>query len=383
MKYLTSKIWIAIVVIFSVSTSCLSQETKQNLTFNINNKTTLNYLIENQIKEQYQFSGLATYLNQVQYYIVDKQNIYDIDRTSDETYTLDENQWFAISARFDVLLIKSNNAKITFVQENPSIVSNDANTKSFIVGKPNLKTLAPELDQIRYNHLWKPFAIVAKLSESLLALIKSTTSLSWGISILLFALIIKLLLLPVALMTSKSQQKVSKITSQLQPKLKAIKSKYDGEQAHNKIMQAHKDLGVSPFYTLKPMLSFLIQIPILIAIFNALGEMPQLLGQPFMWFDDLSKPDMLSTLSFNIPFMGSYLNLMPILMTIITLVSTVFHTDNHASISENKKQKIKLYLMAFSFLVLFYPFPAAMVMYWAMANLLQFLQVKLIPKRNS
>jgi len=33
--------------------------------------------------------------------------------------------------------------------------------------------------------------------------------------------------------------------------------------------------------------------------------------------------------------------------------------------------------MAASFLILFYPFPAAMVMYWAMANLLQFIQTKL------
>jgi YidC/Oxa1 family membrane protein insertase len=142
-------------------------------------------------------------------------------------------------------------------------------------------------------------------------------------------------------------------------------------------MQAHKDLGVTPFYTLKPMLSFLIQIPVLIAIFNALGEMPQLAGQTFLWINDLSLVDGIYPLNFGIPFMGDSINLMPFIMTAITLLSSFLLKDNQASIQENKKQKIKLYLMSLGFLILFYPFPAVMVMYWAMANLLQLLQQKI------
>lgn len=350
-----------------------------NLNFDLNNKTTLNYIIDSQIKDQYQYSGLATYLNQVQYSIVDSNGIHGLDRNSSEKTTLDKNQWLAISGRFNVLLIQSTRAIITFdTNEQLSIKSLGLNAKSLVVSKPQLGDVATELDQIRYNHLWKPFAIVAKLSESLLVFIKNSTSLSWGIAILIFALIIKLILLPVSIMTTKSQQKVSIINSQLQPRLTEIKTKYKGEKAHHFTMKAHKDLGVSPFYALKPMLSFLIQIPVLIAIFNALGEMPQLLNQPFLWFDDLSQPDMLMPLGFSIPLLGEHLNLMPIIMTIITLTSTVLHKDNHASESQNKKQKFKLYLMSASFLILFYPFPAAMVMYWAMANLLGFVQLKLI-----
>ena len=354
-----------------------AQELQQGqINFDVNNPKTFNYLIDNQIKENYAFSGLAFYLNQVQYYAVSANDIKTLDRDSKQATVLNNGDWFAIVGRFNVLLIKADKLSIKFDAQQ-AIIHSQTTAQSFIISKPNLAKLAPELSQIRYHHLWIPFAWVAKGSEWLLVQVHQLSHLNWGLSILLFALLIKLLLFPVAKITTKSQQNVSKITTQLQPKLAEIKQNYDGEEAHHKLMQAYKDLGVSPFYTLKPMLSFLVQIPVLIGVFNALGEMPQLSGQPFLWFNDLALPDMFLSLDFQLPFMGNYLNLMPILMTLITLMSTIFHTDVHATVQENKKQKIKLYLMAASFLILFYPFPAAMVMYWAMANLLQFIQTKL------
>ena len=376
MKSLINKLILLSYLFFTLQAN--SSEIK-DLSFDLNNKKTLNYLIESQIKDQYKYSGLATYLNQIQYYVVDTNQIITLDRNKIDKLTLLENQWLAVVGRFNVLLIKSKNISIKFSDKQQlSLESQFPNPTIKVLNKTQLAEFAIELDQIRYHHLWKPFAIVAKLSESLLVLIKNITSLSWGITILVFALIIKLLLLPVSILTAKSQQRVSKINSQLQPRLAEIKNKYIGEKAHHFSMKAHKDLGVSPFYTLKPMLSFLIQIPVLIAIFNALGEMPQLINQPFLWFNDLSQPDMLMPLGFLIPLLGEHLNLMPIIMTFITLLSTILYKDNHASESDNRKQKLKLYLMSASFLILFYPFPAAMVLYWAMANLLGFVQQKLM-----
>lgn len=364
-----------LILLSLVLTINLSQATTQSLALDLNDSEALNQLIDKQIREQYPFSGLAIYLNQVQFYTIES-DIHDVE--INEPFILEDKQWFVISGRFNVLLIKAAGATILIDKESRKVSISNAttNSESWILSKPDLKQFAVELDQIRYNHLWQPFALVARAVESLMVFIKSSTSFSWGIVILLFALVVKVIMLPISLITEKSQLKVSKINSQLQPKLKNIKSKYNGEEAHNRIMQAHKDLGVSPFYALKPMLSFLIQIPVLIAIFNALGEMPQLQSQPFLWFDDLSKPDMFMPLGFNITLLGSYINLMPIIMTLITLASTISHKDNHASVRDNQKQKIKLYLMAFSFFILFYPFPAAMVMYWAMANLLGFVQSK-------
>jgi YidC/Oxa1 family membrane protein insertase len=179
-------------------------------------------------------------------------------------------------------------------------------------------------------------------------------------------------------MTTNFQRKVSQVQSSLAPKLADIKANYDGEEAHNRLMAAHKELGVSPFYTLKPMLGSFIQIPILIATFNALGEMPQFVGQSFLWIKDLAYPDAIMQFSFAVPMFGDSLNLLPFLMTIITIYSTRVFQNKHAPEAEVKRQKRNLYFMAFAFFILFYPFPAVMVLYWALANILQFIQQKYV-----
>ena len=296
MKSLISKTLLLNLLIFCIP---VKADSASDINFDLNNKITLNYIIDSQIKEQYPYSGLAIYLNQVQYYVVDSESVIGLDRDSSQEISLENNQWLAVTGRFNVLLIKSSGAKISFDGNQQLSIKSDITTPAInVLNKSQLAEMAPELDQIRYNHLWKPFAIVAKISESLLVFIKSATSLSWGVVVLIFALLIKLILLPVSILTAKSQQRVSQINSQLQPRLAEIKKKYKGEKAHHFSMKAHKDLGVSPFYALKPMLSFLIQIPILIAIFNALGEMPQFMNQSFLWFSDLSQPDMLFAVRF-------------------------------------------------------------------------------------
>jgi membrane protein insertase Oxa1/YidC/SpoIIIJ len=116
----------------------------------------------------------------------------------------------------------------------------------------------------------------------------------------------------------------------------------------------------------------------LIAVFNALGEMPQFIGQPFLWIENLAYPDVIGHLPFTIPMFGDAISLLPFLMTIVTIYSTVIFQNRHAHEVELKRQKRNLYLMAAAFLVFFYPFPAVMVMYWMLANILQTIQQKVI-----
>jgi membrane protein insertase Oxa1/YidC/SpoIIIJ len=81
-----------------------------------------------------------------------------------------------------------------------------------------------------------------------------------------------------------------------------------------------------------------------------------------------------------VPLFGSTLNLLPILMTVVTIVSAIIYRDHVAPASETRKQKRNLYFMAIAFFVLFYPFPASMVLYWASANVLQVVQQMLSKK---
>ena len=102
--------------------------------------------------------------------------------------------------------------------------------------------------------------------------------------------------------------------------------------------------------------------------------MAQFDNHSFLWMNNLVYLDAIMQFSFTIPMFGNTLNLLPFLMTIIIVYSTMVFTNKHATKQEVKKQKINLYLMAIAFFVLFYPFPAVMVFYWTLSNTLHIFQ---------
>jgi YidC/Oxa1 family membrane protein insertase len=230
------------------------------------------------------------------------------------------------------------------------------------------------LKQLRYAHLWRPLGWLAGVVESSLVALQQVGGLSWGLAIICFTVALKVLLVPLGVITVRMQRKVSQVQMALAPQLASIKVNYDGEEAHKRIMAAHKSLGVSPFFVLKPMLGMLLQIPIWIAVFNALGEMPQLQGSGFLWIESLAYPDAIARLPFVIPLLGDSVSLLPWLMSGITLLSALLFQDRLAPADELKKQKRNLYLIALAFFLVFYPFPAAMVLYWTLSNALQIVQ---------
>ena len=329
--------------------------------------------------EQHTFYGLASYYNGIRILNVAGKEVSSFNR--DESVRLDDDGLIAAAGRFSVLLFKAPGATAT-VENNQIRLSwpqgIPAELTIILSEKSGLHALNPSLSSIQYSHLWDWLASLSRAVEWSLVKIQSSLAINWGWSIVFFAILLKVLLLPVSLMTVHFQRQVSKNQAILAPQLAEIKSQFDGEQAHERIMAAHKALGVTPFYTLKPMLGSFIQIPILVATFNALGEMPQLAGNPFLWIGDLAYPDVVATFPITIPMFGDKFSLLPFVMTIVTLFSTVIFQNRLAPEIELKRQKRNLYLMSAAFFILFYPFPAAMVLYWTLANILQTIQQQLI-----
>ena len=181
-------------------------------------------------------------------------------------------------------------------------------------------------------------------------------------------------MLPSNILLIRSQRRVSYIQAKLNPALEKIKVDFSGQEAHEKSMAAYKAEGVSPFYTLKPLMFVLIPLPFLIAIFNVLGELDLLVGQSFLWIRDLAYPDKIFDFAINIPLLGSSLNLLPFLMTSLTVLAALFYKDKIISKKELNRQKFNLCCMAVGLFILFYPFPSAMVLYWTSANVWQIFQ---------
>ncbi len=363
------KSYIFLLLLFTLSVNAVDIRTTREISSTLTVNTP-----EFMITHEKPFFGLAFIYNSVQpIYLIDNQVFFvDPDMESLIPQQATHVGW---KSRYQLALIPlSDHIGATFKQNQLLLKSDRLMPLEPQIGYINS---FPEFSSLKYAHLWDWLRAIALGVEWLLVVINDVLS-HWGWSIIVLAVVIKLLLLPVSLMTWRFQRQVSHYQSLLAPRLEEIKKNHTGETAHNHMMQAHKALGITPFYSLKPLFSNFIQIPILIAIFNVLGEASVLEHQSFLWISDLSVPDTLFELGFTVPLFGSGLNLLPFLMTVITLLSTISYKNDLVPFKETRKQKINLYLMAFAFFVLFYPFPASMVLYWAMANVLQFIQQKVL-----
>ncbi|MGI9205459.1 MAG: YidC/Oxa1 family membrane protein insertase, partial [Woeseiaceae bacterium] len=330
------------------------------------------------VKDNYRFFGLAEFYGSASFNVLDENR--NLDPPINER-ALADGSWFTITGRYNLLGVAAPGATLAVSEDRTLLVwppGTNADLR-IIYGEKELVARQESVFEVtRYSHLWGWLAAMSKVVEKMLETIHDVTRVGWGWSIVLLAVALKILLLPVSYMTIRFQRNVSNYQRMLEPQIQEIKANYDGEQAHTRIMQAHKDLGITPFFTLKPMLGLLIQIPVLIAVFNALGEMPQLVGASFMWIDSLAYPDSVATLPFALPVLGDAINILPVLMTTVTLVSTITFRNSVAPNNVVKAQKTQLYWMAAAFFVLFYAFPAAMVWYWTATNGLQLIQQRLL-----
>ncbi len=195
-----------------------------------------------------------------------------------------------------------------------------------------------------------------------------------GIAIILLSLCVKVLMYPLTFIADQWQKDVNEKRSRLQPLLVQIKKRFKGEEQNKRILTLHKEQNIHPLYTLKSLFGFLIQIPIFFAAYHMLSENIALSETSFLWIQDLAQPDSLFSLPLSLPYFGSKFNLLPFLMTGITLLTSWLFSDKSLSKPLRKKQQRNLYWMALFFFILFYTFPAGMVLYWTTNNLLALLK---------
>lgn len=308
-------------------------------------------LDKNQLADAYSFAGLASYLNSVRdVSILEDGNVVEASNK--------QATWVGTVGRYHAALYQASSLTL-----NDAIFDSATATNAIeLRGEKSRLATHKGIQQLSYSHLWSPLAMLCRALEFALNTVSNLLGNS-GIAIIAIAILIKILLLPITIAGGKAQKINDKIAAKLNPELASIKKKYDGETAHIKIMEAHKKLDVSPFYTLKPLLFTLLQLPFLIAMFNVLGESYVLVDSPFLWAESLAYPDAVLDFNSSTPLLGSSLNLFPIAMLAISLLALIG--------SENK---LKMFAIAVALFILFYPFPAAMVLYWTVANALQMLQ---------
>lgn len=204
-----------------------------------------------------------------------------------------------------------------------------------------------------------------------------------GLAIVALALSVKILMSPLTLIAGRWQQQVNRIQARLQPELQRIKAEYRGEEQANRVLTLHREYGVTPFYPIKSLFGVLIQLPVFIGVFDMLLHHSGLSGIPLLWIENLAQPDRLLPLPFELPFFGGYLNLLPFLMTGINVFASQQADAAGLDVDAHQRRRYWLYGMALLFFILFYTFPAAMVLYWTSSNLFHWLGERLMQYRRT
>lgn len=187
---------------------------------------------------------------------------------------------------------------------------------------------------------------------------------NYGIVIIIFAIVIKILLHPFTHKTMDASIKMQRI----QPQVQAIQTQYknDPKQMQIELSKLYKENGASPFSGCLPLL---IQMPIFFSLYNVLRYSLDMRNAHFVgWLSDLSEPD--------------HLMILPILMAVFMIIQSRMMrppAQNEAEMDDKQKaalqsQKMMTWLMPVMMFVIFRSMPSGLVLYWTVFNILSVVQ---------
>ena len=182
---------------------------------------------------------------------------------------------------------------------------------------------------------------------------------NYGIAIIIFSLIIKLLVYPLSIKQMQSAQKMKL----LGPEIQKLRDKYpdDNQKVQQETMKLYSSYGVNPAGGCLPLL---LQMPILYALWTILRSTIDLRQAPFaFWINDLSVPDAIITLGFKLPLLG-----MNQFSGLALLMGLTMFIQQKMTITD-PRQKAMIYMMPVMFTLIFSNFPAGLNLYYFFFNL--------------
>lgn len=210
-----------------------------------------------------------------------------------------------------------------------------------------LETIAPGFELLKdYGYL----TIIAKPIFWLLEKIHGFVG-NWGWAIILLTILIKLVFFPLSAASYKSMARMKEV----QPRLMAMKEQYKGDpqKLNQAMMEMYRKEKINPLGGCLPVL---IQIPVFISLYWVLLSSVEMRGAPWiLWIHDLSIPD---------PYY-----ILPLIMAVSMFVQTKLNPTPPDPI----QAKVMMY-MPIVFSIMFFFFPAGLVLYWVVNNLLSIAQ---------
>ncbi|MFA5143192.1 MAG: membrane protein insertase YidC [Candidatus Omnitrophota bacterium] len=225
------------------------------------------------------------------------------------------------------------------------------------------------------------YGMFGGISKALIVVLRLgyTVLRNWGLSIILLAIFLNIILFPLTAKSFKSMQKMQ----ELHPQMEKLKTQFkDNPQKLNKeIMELYKKYKINPFSGCLPIL---LQMPIFIALYQALMKSIELRGAGFLWIRDLSSPEAIP-IPVSFPIIGDSINILPLVMVAAMVIQQKLSTASAgAAVTEEQKQqqKIMLIIMPIMFGFIFYNMPSGLVLYWVVNTVLTIVEQAAILRKE-
>ncbi len=185
---------------------------------------------------------------------------------------------------------------------------------------------------------------------------------SYGWTIIILTIIIKILLYPLTLKSFTSMKELQKI----QPLMKEIQQQYkdDKQKMNQELMRLYQEHKINPMGGCLPML---LQIPILFALYKVFYQAIELRHTPFhifgTWLPDLSASD-------------------PYYITPILMGASQFVMQKMTPTTGDPMQQKVMLFMPVLFTFMFLNFPSGLVIYWLVSNILSIVQQAYINRKH-
>lgn len=217
-----------------------------------------------------------------------------------------------------------------------------------------LDKLAPGMDLV------KDYGILTVIAKPIFWLMTQLYKVlnNWGWTIIALTVLIKLAFFPLSAASYRSMAKMKTVT----PKMQAIRERHksDPQKMNQAMMELYKTEKINP---LGGCLPILVQIPVFIALYWVLLASVEMRNAPWLgWIKDLSAPD---------PYF-----ILPIIMA----VSMFIQTKLNPTPPDPVQAKVMMF-MPIVFSVMFFFFPAGLVLYWVVNNILSIAQQWVITKK--
>lgn len=168
---------------------------------------------------------------------------------------------------------------------------------------------------------------------------------SWGLSIILMTVLVRLVLFPV----TWRQYKSGLAMQGLQPKIKELQRKYKNDKAklQQETMRLYQEYQINPFASCLPLL---LQMPVFIALYYAIRGTEALRAASFLWLPELGKPD---------PYY---------ILFIIYIASQIISTELTMTAQTDPQQKWIMRAMPVMIVIFLFHFPSGLFLYWVTTN---------------